>query len=81
MFGGKERPPATELPAKVEETLKQLAVSIYDQYELGNKSTARAMLNNVLHRRKAYVTMYLILHAQAQGQEYLAYSLIVSVTG
>ena len=73
-------PHLSHLPASAEQALQQLASDILDQYDLGNKSSARAMLNNVLHKRKAYVTMWLMIHAQQRKQTGDAYSLICSVT-
>jgi len=73
-------PHLAHLPPNTETALQTLANEILDQYELGNKSTARAMFNNVLNKRKAYVTMWVMIHAQQRGMTGDAYTLICSVT-
>lgn len=68
------------LTPSAETELQNLAKRIVDQYELGNKSSARAMMNNVTHSRKAYVAMWVYIHAHQRGVSGKAYSLICSVT-
>lgn len=73
-------PHLAHMPPSAEQALQELASAILDAYELGNKSTARAMFNNVLNKRKAYVTMWLMIHAQQRRQTGSVYALVCSVT-
>lgn len=60
---------------QVFDAMLELARGIMEQYELGNLSTARAMLNNVPGKRKAYVG-----YALTKLNPVAARNLIMSVT-
>ena len=65
------------------QALNGQANAIYDAYVQGNKSTARAMLNQIPHKRTAYVVMVMVAQANV-SEEPLAmnrvWQLVSSVT-
>ena len=54
--------------------------TILDTYVCGNKSTARAMLNQIQYQQRFYAAMYLLAHAEEVGYYDEASVLIASVT-
>lgn len=73
-------PHVPNLCPSVESALQTQASDILTTYLNGNKSTARAMLNQVQEGRQLYVSMWVQIHAQQQAQMQAAYRLICSVT-
>lgn len=74
------QPYCTNLPASVEEALQLQAREMYDTYVNGNKSTARAMANNIPKNRIAYVCMWFQIYAVRDGDSQTGYAFVCSIT-
>lgn len=74
------QPHLAHLPPSVEEALQAQSKAILHAYMMGNKSTARAMMNSIPEKRIAYVTMWLFNLADNDGVHDQVARLICSVT-
>lgn len=69
-----------DIPHQIYRATEQQATAIWDNLINGNKSTARAMFNQSMDKRKGMITLMLCKWSRIRGTPELVERFIVSVT-